>query len=149
MRLPGRGRPRCAGLPLPPSCCWWRQSPWAATARATSCWRRGLTDACASRGVPNKGRTVLRIWKAGRPTGSFDFDAPPPLASALRPAGGWPHCQGSPGYGLGHDDERQNRKNGPVKSQKDPQAGGVDSGRERNYERNYKVTIYHVISLLK
>ena len=170
MRLPGRGRPRCAGLPLPPSCCWWRvrwrasigttadrrrgwrgalasaarkegnfgrgrQGNRAATARRTSHQRQGLTDACASRGVPNKGKSVLQIWKAGRPTGSFDFDVPPPLAAALRPPSSASLSRIAGLRPCSTGNERQNRKNGSLKSEKDPPSGG---GRVRNREKLQK-----------
>ena len=70
----------------------------------------------------NKGRTVLL---AERPGGLPAMAAPKSGLAAASKLALWP------GYGLGHDDERQNQENGPVKSEKDPPIWGGQLKRKK------------------
>lgn len=66
------GRPRCAGLPLAPSCCWWRVR-WRASMRTPTDRRRGWRGALASAGAEEGssergGKARGRPQRAGRRT---------------------------------------------------------------------------------
>ena len=113
----------------------------AAAALNTSYWRQSLTDACASRGNAKQREVSHGAGEAGRPTGHGRAEKRPCGRSKIGAMAGVRPCSTCTHV--------KTDRMGRQRAKMTPQVGGVRSEGKRNYERNYKTTVYHVISLRK